>query len=224
MLNKAWGHLYCYFTALDKTTKDFQTDEFTVLLTPIMYPVDNKKALYVLEDTNQENLLKDISDYFSAIQRKLQNDLTLCRKKLSQIVQEKELNYVMSALVFYCDELVLTKCLTEVFSKLECHYYTNFHSPAFVVKTQWPSLQQSQLHCREGGEIFFKNINELLIGSSNLALAAEVYYFCLKRGFLGRYVNSPHEINRNLTELAQIIMQNKSVYAAPLSAESMNLP
>ncbi len=221
MLNKAWKPLHQYFLALDKIYASLASEEFSASLAPIVSPNIDSETLAEIEQATQEQQLLEVTDYFNDVQTKLIDNLELCRENLAPLVTKRELDYVIAALTIHCDETLLTTILNRIFSKLECHCESKLHTPLFRVKSQWPSLQRSQLQCRDGGELFYEQLNELLSQSASYALAIEVHYFCLKQGFLGQYVNAPHEVDRLLDKLAKAITKNHSAYIAPQAIDAL---
>ncbi len=222
MLNKAWGHLYLHFSEQEKVLESFSSEELTGLLTSLLHPFDTSIDVEVdSPELTQDEQLLEVTACFTNIQTKLSNNLTLCRENLSPLIKESELNNLMQALIFLCDELVLTKTLNQVVSKIACECEPRLHSPTFAIKAAWPTMQSTLLQCRDGGERFFFQVEALLNQPADNALAIEVYYFCLKQGFLGEYVDKPDEIDKLLIKLAKAISNNRSAYIPPTNAESI---
>lgn len=181
MSNKAWDCLYLYFS-----TQEQHYSKIRSLL-----------ALNQLADTTEANSpdqeqMKNKHKEMLSLYRDALDNIQQCRKNLALILSEKEIKFVIQALIFHVDENVLT---IKMANKL------------------WPGMQQELLQCRNGGEKFFINLNYLLKDSENHRMALEVYYFCLKQGFVGCYFNDPEKIKQYCVQCTRAIKRNATLPA-----------
>ena len=184
MNSQAWDALYLYFSALENTYKK------------------------MLEMSAQDLLVSD-DDTLDCmpLYQEIANNLKECKKNLTPLIPEKALMYLMSALIFHCDETVLTKKLTQ---SLCIRNDNGPNNRLQIVQSQWPTLQKQFLHCRNGGERFFFYLEELLEHSDKYSIVVEVYYFCLKQGFKGCYLHKQELLERIRQRCAQVIRTSAS--------------
>ena len=186
MNTSAWDFLYLYFAA-----QELAYAKITALCESLQaIAIDD-------EDIPPEGATITGVAKLLPIHQEMIENIQQCQQKLTALMTEKELTYLISALIFHCDERVLT---TKIIYKL-------LLKNRFV----WPCLQQQLVQCRNGGERFFNHLDELLLHPLAYPLALEVYYFCLKQGFRGCYFCDPEKIKRYLAHCARAIKQNAVV-------------
>ncbi|MFT6990066.1 MAG: hypothetical protein ACJASL_002044 [Paraglaciecola sp.] len=190
MSNAAWDCLYQYFNQVESVYANItalQTEQQTL-------------ALGENEDNHSSDEAADIPPLdFLPLNEALKSSITLCQQNMLTILTEKEWQYVQCALIFHCDETVLTQTL-------ECR--ANVKTKSLKFKAKWPTLQKQLLECRNGGERFFIKLDELLTPSSELTVAIETYYFCLKQGFKGRYLQQPDILESYMQRCSKVMTSN----------------
>lgn len=86
---------------------------------------------------------------------------------LSVMYDQAEADRMLLPLVFFLDEVVMAQLPLED-------------------KLAWPLLQEDVLTGEDGGEVFYKNADDLLEPPAGDP-ALEIYYYCLESGFHGRF-------------------------------------
>lgn len=183
MNNSAWDFLYLYFSAQELAYAKISA------LCESLQTIDIDD-----EDILPEGATITGAAELSPIYQEMIKNIQQCQQKLASLIAEKEIAYLINALIFHCDERVLT---TKIVNKL-----------LLKNKFAWPCLQQKLVQCRNGGEFFFTHLDELLLHPDAYPLALEVYYFCLKQGFRGCYFRDPEKIKRYLAHCTRAIKQN----------------
>lgn len=141
-------------------------------------------SLETLRDTasesgEEERGLAEISEAGEMVVRvraAVREQLDLLRSRLSETLSERDVYLALFPIVAYCDERVQTRYLA-------AHHLT------------WPSLQLELFQIQDAGEVFYETVDDLLMKPATLPFIHEVFLFCLKSGFLGRYESNP--ITRN---------------------------
>ncbi|MEE2902074.1 MAG: DotU family type IV/VI secretion system protein [Myxococcota bacterium] len=111
----------------------------------------------------------------------LREHLQLLRDLLSRRLTEREVYYCLFPIVIYTDELV--------------------HAAVGQRSRTWAPLQQELYDVDNGGEMFYSLIDNLLAKSETLPLIFEVFYFCIRDGFVGALDNNPARIQEYLDRL-----------------------
>lgn len=99
---------------------------------------------------------------------------------------ERDAYFVLFPLMAHCDEVVQVLILD-------------------ANKLEWPPLQQELYQVADAGDVFFELLDHALSKPETLPLIYEVYYFCLKDGFGGRYSSNPDKIADYQRKLANHI-------------------
>jgi hypothetical protein len=183
MNTSAWDFLYLHFSA-----QELAYAKITAVCESLQ-AIDIDNEYLPPEGATITGVAKLLPIYQEMIE-----NIQQCQHNLTALMTEKELTYLISALIFHCDERVLT---TKIIYKL-------LLKNRFV----WPCLQQQLVQCRNGGERFFNHLDELILQPLAYPLALEVYYFCLKQGFRGCYFRDPEKIKRYLAHCTRAIKQN----------------
>jgi type IV/VI secretion system ImpK/VasF family protein len=98
---------------------------------------------------------------------------------LSERCGEQEIQLVIHALIFMCDEIMLTQ----------------EHSATMRNAHKEPQrLQHAFLKINNGGEVFFTLLDKVLIEPKKYQFALEVFYFCLVQGFKGCYLDDASQL------------------------------
>lgn len=114
---------------------------------------------------------KDDSAQLAALQQTILQELSLLKKRWLDRLDESSLNACFAAIVFYLDEQMITQ--------------------HFQPHQRWPLLQQSLYGASTGGAEFYALLDELLARDGQHLPVCEVFYFCLKDGFCGKYYDQP---------------------------------
>lgn len=67
---------------------------------------------------------------------------------------------------------------------------------------EWRHLQREVIHSSEGGDLFYRIVDRLIASPRTSSLVLEVYDFCLRDGFLGRFAHEPGKIEEYERRLA----------------------
>lgn len=94
------------------------------------------------------------------------------KKRLEALIADDIVLLMLSPLVLLSDEIILTRL------------------PARLNRT-WPLLQKVVLERDDGGQLFYRRLEELLLDARCPKEVLQVYYYCLKAGFQGRYAGDP---------------------------------
>jgi hypothetical protein len=190
MSNAAWDCLYLYFNQVESIYAQIIALQTEQQALPLVVNEDN--------NASEENVEAPPLD-FLPLHEELKSSIALCQESMNSHVTEKEWGNLVCALIFHCDETVLTQTL-------ECR--ANINAKGLKVKAMWPTLQKQLLECRNGGERFFIKLDELLMQPCDFPVAIETYYFCLKQGFKGRYLHQPEKLQSYLEKCSDVITQN----------------
>ena len=138
---------------------------------------------------SQLSVLDNDQNSFMEKRKVLCCQLTRMQSKLRECIHEKEVKWATLALVLYTDEVILNSVFTS--------------NPQ-----RWPLLQKELFFMSNGGDIFYSSLDYVMTHQRELPFALEVFYFCLKLGFVGRYQNKKSEINTYLKRIESIYRQD----------------
>ncbi len=82
---------------------------------------------------------------------------------------------------------------------------------------EWRHLQLDVIHSSEGGDLFYRIVDRLIASPKTTPLVLEVYHFCLRDGFLGRFAHEPGKIEDYERRLAARIPAPPEPAAPPPS-------
>ncbi|MCB9092703.1 MAG: DotU family type IV/VI secretion system protein [Pseudobdellovibrionaceae bacterium] len=80
-----------------------------------------------------------------------------------------------------------------------------------IGKGNWDPIQKDFYGAHSAGELFFETIDKILDDPQVPTIVLEIFYFILKRGFLGKYRDSKTHINKYLD-----LMKEKIPCSAPI--------
>ncbi|PPD19705.1 MAG: hypothetical protein CTY18_02725 [Methylomonas sp.] len=117
------------------------------------------------------------------LRSQLRGHLEDLRGIITEQYSERDAYYVLFPLTAHCDEWVRKRVQD-------------------IAELDWPPLQQELYQVDDAGDLFFELLDNTLSKPETLYLVYEVYYFCLRDGFCGRYIANPERINDYLDKLA----------------------
>jgi type IV/VI secretion system ImpK/VasF family protein len=146
--------------------------------------VSINQVLKPLRETQTPQLLAmtDLLD----LRSKLRAYLLALRDVISEQYTERDAYQVLFPLIAHCDELI--KLSIQENQQLD-----------------WPPLQMELYQVANAGDLFFEQLESALKQSETLGLVYEVFYFCLRDGFCGRYSGNPMRLNDYCVLLRQHI-------------------
>jgi type IV/VI secretion system ImpK/VasF family protein len=115
------------------------------------------------------------------------------RGKLSDVLSDHEVYYVLFPIVVYTDELVATATRGAVM--------------------RWERLQSELYEVENGGELFYQILDERLKQEETHPLVLESFYFCLLDGFTGMYLAGSRKIEEYKIALVARIPQPEIRFA-----------
>ena len=180
MFNAQWDILFVYLSAQQDIFQKFAAVDF-----------DQQIALVA---PNDEEVLPTSFVNLADLQLELVNNLQICRDTLATLLDADNCRYVIDALVFHCDEMVLTQKLSAVHIQQDTLEHLSRASAQLKLSAHWSKLQTQFSQCNHGGEMFFSNLDSLLSEPEHHLFCIEVHYFCLKQGFVGRFLAQQHVI------------------------------
>ena len=128
------------------------------------------------------------------LRARIRERLSWLRGRLADGLSARETYHVLFALVIHVDEMTGLAL-----------------GPA---SRDYRPLQQELFEIDDGGERFFAVLDELFRKEETLPLVYEVFYFCLKDGFVGRYGGRPSKLEEYRQELERRIERGLPTPAA----------
>jgi type IV/VI secretion system ImpK/VasF family protein len=110
-----------------------------------------------------------------ALRAELRNQLDFLKVAMSDMHSERDTYMMLFPIVAQIDEII----------------QNNILSP---VNVSWPLLQKELFQIENAGEVFYEILEDLLNKPQTPTSIYEVYYFCLRYGFRGRYEKHPAKI------------------------------
>ncbi|WP_340680797.1 DotU family type IV/VI secretion system protein [Paraglaciecola sp.] len=183
MTNTLWDHAYQYFAAQQAIYLKFSKIEF------------EQQVELFSSDEEQDNTAAPLVSTVTLtdLHAELVNNLQTLLDNITPLQTDEQHTYVLNALSFYCDEMVLTQYITQIQIAQETLDHLSRTTAQQKLTALWPKLQVIFCQCQDGGERFFANLDTLLAHPDTYRFALEIHYFCLKQGFAGRFVQQ-HEL------------------------------
>lgn len=116
------------------------------------------------------------------IRAELRTQLDYLQAALADQYSERDTYLVLFAVVAQIDELIQTNLLR-------------------TLNINWPLMQKELFQIDNAGEVFYEILDDVLLKPQTPVFIYEVYFFCLRYGFRGRYENSPVKITEYLKKL-----------------------
>ena len=130
---------------------------------------------------------------------KLRIELEALRELLIAQYSERDAYLVLFPLIAHCDEFIRKSLLNSD-------------------QLNWPSFQEEFYKVDDAGDVFYDLLDDLLAKPETLPLVYEIYLFCLKDGFLGRYSVYPQTIAEYIKKLS------KHIVLYPLQSKLTQIP
>ena len=135
------------------------------------------------------------------IRAEIRTKLDFLRAALAEQYSERDTYLVLFPIVAQIDELIQTNFLR-------------------AMQTNWPLLQKELFQIDNAGEVFYEIMDDILLKPQTPLFIYEVYYFCLRYGFRGRYESSPVKVTEYLKKL-QARLQQEALPVVSAEAEEM---
>jgi type IV/VI secretion system ImpK/VasF family protein len=129
------------------------------------------------------------SDDIVNIRAELRNQLDFLKSTLTEQYSERDTYIILFAVVAQIDELIQANFLR-------------------AMSLSWPLLQKELFQIDNAGDVFYEILDDILPKPQTHTFIYEVYYFCLRYGFRGRYENNPVKITEYLKKLYARLKQN----------------
>ncbi|OPY12637.1 MAG: hypothetical protein A4E66_01074 [Syntrophus sp. PtaB.Bin001] len=194
MKNKSWEAIHEIYTRMEK------------LCGKSLYLPE--ESLYAAREGQQEGEERqpDTGEVYSIddivrIRAELRNQLDFLKATLAEQYSERDTYMVLFAIVAQIDELIQTNFLR-------------------TLNTAWPLLQKELFQIEDAGEVFYEILDDILAKPQTPTFVYEVYYFCMRYGFRGRYENNPVKVMEYLKKLQAKLKQDE-IDLPPAQVEEM---
>jgi type IV/VI secretion system ImpK/VasF family protein len=136
------------------------------------------------------------------IRAELRNQLDFLKAVLAEHYSEKDTYLVLFAVVAQIDELIQNNYL-------------------HAMNTSWPLLQRELFQIENAGEVFFEILDDILPKPQTSLFLYQVYLFCIRYGFRGRYENNQVKISEYIKKLQSKLGQEEIVRPPVESEETL---
>ncbi|WP_051958109.1 DotU family type IV/VI secretion system protein [Desulfobacter vibrioformis] len=144
------------------------------------------ESLLLGEQVDKDGILDNPDTNVPHIRDTVRKRLDLLRIDLAQTLTEQESYYVLFAIVIYIDEHIQVSVLDKA-------------------QLTWPILQRELFDIDDGGNLFYETLDHILKKPEISLFVFEVFFFCLKHGFKGKYIHDPVTISDYMKSLEQKI-------------------
>lgn len=159
---------------------------------------------HVQQETSSNKIYDNTQENTRETYQQLKQHLNNCQTQLETKVGKTIAEQMIVIIAIYADETILTSGL-----------YTNGYL--------WQKLQTAYIGQKNGGNVFFKQINDLLASPDDETpiIMVELYHYCLTHDFKGRFYNNQQAISYYTKQLATRIEQqtNKKTTANKATAQ-----
>ncbi len=157
------------------------------------------------ESLEADDIIDNPDNNILKVREAIRKQLDLLRIDLADHLTDQESYYVLFALVIYIDENIQINVLDKV-------------------ELQWPLLQKELFDIDDGGNLFYDTLDHILKKPEITLFVFEVYYFCLKHGFLGRYIGEPIVISDYKKSLELKISTGEVLSQIPIIEDNRTFP
>lgn len=195
MKNQHWEAVHEVYTRLETLCGRSLHLPETLIGTGNLKATGNKPASGTgveTELTNTEDLVR--------IRSEIRIQLDFLRASLAEQYAERDSYLILFPIVAQIDELIQTNFLT-------------------TMQTDWPLLQKELFQIDNAGESFYNILDDILLKPQTPLFVYEVYYFCLKYGFRGRYKDHPVKIKEYLKKLQSRLTEDEQPIASETAEE-----
>ncbi len=148
------------------------------------------EQLLVNEDLNSEDVTGNPENNILLVRETVRKQIDALRISFSGHLTEQESYYILFAIIVYIDETIQTRILSKTY-------------------LSWPLLQMEFYEVDDGGNLFYETLDHIITKPQIPLFVFEVYYFCLKHGFTGRYINDPVKLAEYKKTLENKILVNE---------------
>lgn len=146
---------------------------------------------FVKSDTPETaDIIGDPDNNLLVVRENMRKQLDQLRINMADRLTEQESYFVLFALVIYLDEYIQLNVLKKA-------------------DLSWPLLQRELFEIDDGGNLFYETLDHMLKKPELSLFIFEVYYFCLKHGFVGRYIDDTVTISEYVKTLENKIKTEK---------------
>ena len=173
MKNRQWEAIHEVYTRMEK------------LCGKNLYIPEESLYAGAGEKQNRKDMARDdesvivTPDDMIRIRAELRTQLDFLKATLAEQYSERDTYTVLFAVVAQIDELIQTNFLR-------------------TLNLSWPLLQKELFQIDNAGEVFYEILDDILPKPQTNTFIYEVYFFCLRYGFRGRYENNPVKITEYL--------------------------
>lgn len=133
---------------------------------------DTQKKSSDAEDTTERAYT---IDEMIILRAELRNQLDFLKVELTGAYSERDAYMILFPIVAQIDEIIQNNILRSI-------------------SVSWPLLQSELFKIENAGEVFYEILDDILNKPQTPGAVYEVYYFCLRYGFRGRYESNPAKI------------------------------
>jgi type IV/VI secretion system ImpK/VasF family protein len=195
MKNKQWEAIHEVYTRMEK------------LCGRSLYIPEGALYAGTDEQKNTEDMeraagtVRFIADDMVRIRAEIRTQLDFLKATLAEQYSERDTYTILFAVVAQIDELIQTNLLR-------------------AMNISWPLLQKELFQIDNAGEVYYEILDDILPKPQTNTFIYEVYYFCLRYGFRGRYESNPVKITEYLKKL-QAKLKQEEIYIARPETEEM---
>ena len=180
MKNEQWKAVHTVFEKMERLCTHLQQP------VPAVQAASSPVESDARPQTEQTGLSGEARYDLVGIRAEIRKELDLLRVKLAEQLTERDCYLVIFPIVSYFDEYIQTHYLDEN-------------------RMSWPSLQKELFQIDDAGQLFYDTVDDILRKPQTLPFIYEVYYFCMGKGFQGRYVDNAIKINEYMKKLGKKI-------------------
>jgi len=142
------------------------------------------------DNLDTDEIISNPENNVLLVREDIRKQLDNLRVLFSEYFTEQESYYVLFAIIIYIDENIQTKVLDKE-------------------HLSWPLLQLEFFEIDDGGHLFYETLDHIIKKPQTPLFIFEIYYFCLKHGFTGRYADDAVKISEYKKLLENKILVNE---------------